>query len=186
LKNNNFASRGTALPIASMQQEMYQSALHHFEEAKKSIATQGDQMVILQNLRDAISDAFEAIEATINQSIHEDVERNKKAMTQTEIDYWTEKTRHISIATKLTKGIKLHGGIAISQDSDLWKDFKEFKRLRDNLVHYRISQRIYYNIDELLEGTRKGILTASSIIKRIYLSHPENVSYPKVFDRIPP
>jgi len=86
---------------------------------------------------------------------------------------------------KLKKGVELCGGTRLSRKNALWKKFLELKALRDGLVHYKTSRRLYYNTNELLKRTEKGIHTAGVVIKELYLGHPKNVSYPHVFDTIP-
>ena len=173
------------MTIVSMQQEMYQDAVYFFRNAETSVGASGDPFMILRDLRAGILFSFAAVESCINQFIDEHVERNMKIMSQIQIDYWTEKRGYVSIEDKLKKGVELYGGTRLSHNHKLWKDFQKFKELRNGLVHFKVKNRVYYQTIELLERTRESIRTAGSIIKEIYLQHPNNVSYPKVFDKIP-
>ncbi len=168
-----------------MQQEMFKDALYFFEQSKANDVSSGDVFVTWRYLRAAILFSFAAVEACINQSIDEHIERNKHQMPQDDVDYWSEKKRYISIGEKLSEGIKLYGGTSLNLNSILWSDFLELKKLRDDLVHYKVENRLYYDTKELFERSEKGIRTAGAVIKAIYLSHPQNVSYPPVFDTIP-
>jgi len=174
--------------LVSMQQGMYTGALYFFGEAKNNHAVKGDPFVTWRNLFAAVFFSFAAIEACINQIIGEHVDRNKRQMSQDEIDRWTEKCRYVSIEGKLKEGVELYGGkgTRLSKDAVLWGDFLNLKRLRNELVHYKVAYRLYRKTDELMERTEKGIRTTSAIIKKIYLAHPDNQGrYPSVFDSIP-
>jgi hypothetical protein len=171
-----------------MQQGMYTGALYFCGEAKSNHAVKGDPFVMWRNLFAAVFFSFAAIEACINQIIGEHVDRNKERMSPEEIDRWTEKKRHLSIERKLNEGIELYGGkgTRLSKDTALWNDFIDLKRLRNELVHYKVAYRLYSDTQELMERMEKGIRTTSTIIKRICKAHPDNQGrYPPVFDSVP-
>ncbi len=169
-----------------MQQEMYKDALHFFREARANHKNkQVDPFVTWRNLRGSILFAFAAIESCINQFIDEHVERNKAQMTPKEIDQWTEKRGQVWISEKLNQGVALFGGARLDKDTTLWADFGTFKDLRNDLIHYKVSNRLFYNTDELLNRVEKAIRTTSAVIKKIYLSHPANTAYPPTFDEMP-
>jgi hypothetical protein len=174
--------------LVSMQQEMYADALHFYIEAKANQAKTGEPFVMWRNLRAAILFSCAAIEACINQFIDSHVEKNKGSMTPAQFRFWTNRgRRRPSIVEKLNEGVELFGPAGSRLDSDpaLWRDFKELKKLRNGLVHYKVrSGRDFYN-EELPEKVKKGIITTSGLIKKIYLAHPDNRSYPPVFDKIP-
>ena len=179
-------SHGADAVVVSMQQEMYKDALHFFREARSNHAKVGaDPFVTWRNLRAAILFAFAAIESCINQFIDEHVEKNKTTMSHKEIKHWTEEKVPVSIKAKLTEGVKLYGGTSLEKDPALWLDFEELRNLRNDLVHYKVANRLFYNTDELLNRTEKCIGTASVIIKKVYLAHPSNTAYPKGFDELP-
>jgi hypothetical protein len=164
---------------------MYKDALHFFREARTNHAKKdADPFMTWRNLRAAILFTFAAIESCINQFVDDHVEANKARMTQSEIDHWT-KDRRVQIDEKLKEGVELFGGIRLSRDKVLWQDFMEFKDVRNDLVHYKAANRLFYNTDELLRRTEKGIRTASSVIKKIYLAHPAHTAYPPTFDELP-
>jgi len=171
--------------IASMQQEMFKDAFYFFEQAKANDNNNGDPFETWRYLRAAILFSFAAIESCINQFIDEHIERNRHQMLPDDIDYWSEKKRYVSITDKLNRGVKLYGGTSLNLNSGLWSDFSKLKDLRDDLVHYKVANRLYYDTKELFERTEKGIRTTGAVIKAIYTSHPQNVSYPQVFDTIP-
>ncbi len=171
--------------IIRMYEEMYKDSLFFFEEAEKEDFNQRDNLLIWRNLRAAILLSFSAIEACINQFIDEYIEKNQHKMEQKDIDKWTEKDKHVSIRDKLKDGIELYGGARLSKNHELWKEFKEFQRLRDGLVHYKGKDTTYYLTQKLFDKTRIGIKTTSSIIKEIYSQHPSRSSYPKTFNKIP-
>jgi len=168
-----------------MQQEMYNDALHFFREGRKNHTEIGDPFVTWRNLRATVLFSFAAIESCINQFIDAYVDQNRTKISQKKAEYWTEKGRPVWINEKLNKGVALFGGIPLGQDTVLWKDFNELKDLRNNLIHYKVSNRLFYNTDELLKQAEKGIRTASVVIKKIYLAHPANASYPSGFDELP-
>lgn len=178
-------SHTTDALVVSMQQEMYKDALHFFTEAKKNHATGGDPFATWRNLRAAVLFTFAAIEACINQFIDTHINKNRGLMPQKEIDHWTKKDGHVTISEKLNQGVELYGGTRLDQDAALWQDFKDLKNLRNDLVHYKAENRLFYNTEEFINRIEKGIRTASAIIKRIYLAHPENKAYPPVFDTLP-
>lgn len=124
-----------------MQQEMYKDALYFYFEARASEAKTGEPFEIWRNLRAAILFSFAAIEACINQFIDTHVEKNRGSMTPEQVSFWTNKGhRHPSIATKLKEGVELFGGTGSRLDSDavLWQEFKKLKKLRNDLVHYKV------------------------------------------------
>ncbi len=179
-------SVGLSAFIVSMQQEMYNDALHFFREARTNHAKKdADPFVTWRHLRAAILFMFAAIESCINQFIDAYVDQNRTRISQKEIDRWTEKDRPIWINEKLNKGVELFGGIRLDQDAVLWKDFNKLKDLRNDLVHYKVTNRLFYNTDELMKHAEKGIRTTSDVIKKIYLAHPANTAYPKGFDELP-
>jgi hypothetical protein len=172
--------------IVSMQQEMYKDALYFYSEARtKHAKKDADPFVTRRNLRAAILFSFAAIESCINQFIDSYVESNKASMPQEKIDRWTEKDRLVWINEKLNEGVELFGRTRLDKDTGLWQDFRELKDLRNDLVHYKVANRVFYNTDELLKRVEKGIRTASAVIKKIHLSHPANVAFPKIFDELP-
>jgi len=175
----------SSFTIVSMQEEMYKDALYFFERAKTNDAAKGDTFVTWRNLRAAILFSFAAIEACINQFIDEHVNRNKGHMSQSVVDYWSERKGHVSIEDKLKQGVELYGGTRLSRARKLWTDFRELKDLRDGLVHHKVRKKLYYNTKELFKRTEKGIRTASDVIKYIYLAHPGNRAYPRVYDSVP-
>jgi len=179
-------SVGLSAFIVSMQQEMYNDALHFFREARTNHAKKdADPFVTWRHLRAAILFMFAAIESCINQFIDAYLDQNRSKISQKEIDRWTEKDRPIWINEKLNKGVELFGGIRLDQDAVLWKDFNELKDLRNDLVHYKVANRLFYNTDELMKQAEKGIRTTSDVIKKIYFAHPANTAYPKGFDKLP-
>jgi hypothetical protein len=181
-------SHSTDILIVSMQQEMYQDSLHFYEEAKKAHAVaQENPFETWRNIRAAILFTFAAIESCVNQFIDTHVNQSLSTMSQKESDFWTEKSGYVSIIRKLNEGVELFGGKGKRLDSDtsLWKDFKELKELRDDLVHYKAEDRLFYDTNELLQRTEKGIRTSSAVIRKIYLTHPQNKAYPPVFDNNP-
>lgn len=181
------SSSNMSFTVVSMQQEMYKDALSSFEQAKKNDNAGGDQFETWKNLRETVIFSFLAIESCVNQFIQSYVDQNKTQMTQKAIDRWTEKKRHIGIMEKLNDGVELFGGKAkrLENEIQLWKDVVELKRLRDELVHYKVGSQVFYDTKSLFVKANHGIRTASSVIKKIYLAHPQNVSYPRVFDTVP-
>ncbi len=172
--------------VVSMQQEMYKDALHFLREARDNHRQEdADPFVTWRNLRAAILFSFAAIESCISQFIDGHVEAKQALMTQKQIDRWTEKDRFVSMNEKLKEGVELFGSNRLDQDPTLWRDYEELKDLRDALVHYKVANRLFYNTDDHLQRVEKGLRTAGVIIKRIYLSHPANAAYPKVFDDLP-
>lgn len=178
-------SHSTSAFLVSMQQEMFQDAIHFFREAKKNHDQAGDPFVTWRNLRAAVIFSFAAIEACINQFIDSHVDQNKTKLTRSEVDYWTEKADYLSIKKKLNDGVKLYGGSPLALDVRLWTDYKELQDLRDDLVHFKTGSRIFYNTPHLMSRVEKGIRTASAVIKKIYLAHRLNTAYPPVFDTTP-
>ena len=171
--------------VMSMQQEMYKDALFSYREARSNHAAQGDIFTTWRHIRVAILFSFAAIESCINQFIDAYVEQNRGQMPQSEIDRWTEAARYLSIDDKLKEGIELFGGNRLSRDTSVWADYQELKKLRDQLVHYKAPNSIFYDTDQLLKRTDKAIRTAGSVVKKIYLSHPKNTGYPSTFDDSP-
>lgn len=106
-------------------------------------------------------------------------------MAKSKFDYWTEKSDYLSIKKKLNDGVKLYGGSPLALDVPLWDDYKELQDLRDDLVHFKVASRIFYNTPDLMNRVEKGIRTASAVIKKIYLAHPLNTAYPPIFDTTP-
>jgi hypothetical protein len=162
---------------------MYTDAIHFFHEARS--ANSSNPFVAWRNIRAAILFSFAAIEACINQFIDAHIEQQRAQLTPAMIDRWREKKHFVSINTKLTDGIVLFGGERLDSDENLWPRHKELKRLRDDLVHFKVANRLFYNTDELFKRTENGIRTAGELIKKIYLAHPANHSYPKTFDELP-
>jgi hypothetical protein len=107
-----------------------------------------------RDLRAAVFFCFAAIEACINQFIHEHVGRNQYRMNQHDIDKWTEKNGYLSIETKLKEGIKLFGGTPFACDSKLWGGFLALKELRDGLTHFRPSSILQTFPLEFFQGTQ--------------------------------
>jgi hypothetical protein len=174
--------------VVSMQQEMYKDALYFFEQAKANETNMGDSFITWRNLRATILFSFAAIESCINQFIDTQVDQNKGRMLQRDIDFWTEKTYpYPSIAKKLNDGVEFFGGKGkrLENDVPLWKDFGELKQLRDDLAHFKVGNQLFYETKRLFVNVEKGIRTTSSVIKKIYLAHPQNISYPPVFDTVP-
>jgi hypothetical protein len=171
-----------------MQQEMYKDALYFNEQAKMNDANSGDPFITWRNLRAAILFSFAAIESCINQFIDSHVNQSKGQMLQKDIDFWNEKSYpYPSIAKKLNDGVELFGGKGkrLENNAPLWKDFEELKQLRDDLAHFKMGNQLFYDTRTLLVNVEKGVRTASTVIKKIYLSHPQNTSYPPVFDIVP-
>jgi hypothetical protein len=168
-----------------MQQEMYKDGLHFYREAQKNHRASGDPFVTWRNLRATVLFSFAAIESCINQFIDEYIDRNKGTLVQKDVDYWTEKSGFVSINKKLNEGVLLFGGKRLDADTALWQGYTELKDLRDALVHYKVANRLFYNTDELLRRAESGIKTTSAIIKKIYLAHPANTSFPEAFNELP-
>jgi len=182
------ASHATSALIVSMQQEMYKDALYFIEQAKTNDVKSGDPFVTWRNLRASILFSFASIESCVNQFIDSHVSRSKSQMPQKDIDFWAEKTYPFpSIAKKLNDGVELFGGKGkrLENDTPLWKDFQDLKQLRDDLAHFKVGNRLFYDTKVLLVNVEKGIRTASTVIKKIYLADPQNTSYPPVFDTVP-
>jgi hypothetical protein len=179
-------SFGASAFIVSMQQEMYNDALHFFREARTNHTKKdADPFTTWRSLRATILFSFAAIESCINQFIDEYIDRNKATLAQKDAAYWTEKPGFVSINKKLNEGVLLFGGKRLDADSALWQEYTELKDLRNGLVHYKVANRLFYNTDELLKRAEKGIRTTSAVIKKIYLAHPANTAYPKGFDELP-
>ena len=179
-------SIGVSAVIVSMQQEMYNDALHFFREARTNhMKKDADPFTTWRSLRATILFSFAAIESCISQFIDEYVDRNVGTLVQKEVEYWTEKSGFVSINRKLNQGVLLFGGKRLDADTALWQEYTELKNLRDGLVHYKVANRLFYNTDELLRRAEKGIRTAGAVIKKIYLAHPANTSYPVGFDELP-
>jgi hypothetical protein len=172
--------------VVHMPQEMYKDALFFFREARSNHSnTDSDPFITWRNLRATILFSFAAIESCINQFIDDYIDTNKGALPQKDADYWTEKSGFVSINKKLNEGVVLFGGTRLDADAALWQQYTDLKDLRDDLVHYKVANRLFYNTDELLQRAEKSILTASAVVKKIYLAHPANTAYPNTFDEVP-
>jgi hypothetical protein len=181
-------SHTTSALVVSMQQEMYKDALYFFEQAKANETNTGDPFTTWRNLRATILFSFAVIESCINQFIDSHVDQNRGRMSQSDIDFWTEnKYPYPSIAKKLNDGVELFGGKGkrFETDAPLWKDFEELKQLRNDLAHFKVGNQLFYETKQLFVNVEKGIRTTSSVIKKIYLAHPQNNSYPLVFNTVP-
>lgn len=179
-------THGADAIVVSMQQEMYKDALQFFRDARNNhVKKDADPFVTWRNLRAAILFAFAAIESCINQFIDSYLDKNRPQMSQKEIDRWTEERGPVFIKAKLTQGVELYGGTSLDKDTVFWQEFENLRSLRNDLLHYKVANRLFYNTDELLKKVEKGIRTTSAVIKRIYLAHPANTAYPKLFDEMP-
>lgn len=176
-------SFGVDALLVNMQQEMYRDALFFFREARR-YEKQREPFQAWRSLRAAVLFSFAAVEACINQFIHEYVGQNRHTLGTAEIDYWTEKSRKVSLDEKLKKGITFIGRTSFAGDCNLWSSFQALENLRDGLVHYKPGQGPYYE-SEFFQEAEKGIRTAGDVIKRIYLSLPGSTSYPNTFDETP-
>jgi hypothetical protein len=175
------ATHTTDTLVVSMPQEMYKDAIYFCREAKNLIAKGSGPFEIWRNLRAAILFGFAAIESCINQFIDSYLNQNSGI---SDFDYWSERNGYVPIKEKLKGGVELFGGTGkrLSSDTILWRSFTDFKRLRDSLVHYKENDPRFYNTGLILTETEQGILAASEIIKKIYLAHPDNKSYPPTFN----
>jgi len=178
--------------LVSMQQEMYKDALFFLSEAKNCIATKQDiPFGIWRFFRAVILFSFAATEATINHFISAHIDRHRNELPQAEIDKWTEKKKYMSMTNKLREGIQWFGNDRFDERSQLWRDFLELKEWRDALVHFRDFGRAntsiaYLSPEESLKTAEKAIRTASMMIKKIYVAHPDNrATYPSTFDEMP-
>jgi len=178
--------------IVSMQQETYRDALYFHSEAKKTMAAKEDNPFIMWRFfRAVILFSFSAIEATINQFISGHIDSHRNELSQKEIDKWTEEEKYMSIEKKLRKGIRLFGTDHFDENSQLWQDFLELKRWRNALVHFKdfgkTKTSIAYRPPEAcLSEAEKAIRTASMMVRKLYVAHPDNKgAYPSTFDEMP-
>ena len=157
--------------IVDMHQEMYKDALHFLGQARENRAANGDAFQTWRNLRAALFFSFAAVESCINGFI----DSVAKAKTK----------KFSTIEKKLIFGVQLYGGTSLKNDGLLWKDFKEFMRLRDGLVHFTPDKYPKYYSDEFFQGTEKAIRTSNAVIRKLYQNHPEKTGHPETFDKLP-
>ena len=81
--------------------------------------------------------------------------------------------------------VELFWGKRLDKGAVLWQDYTELKDLRDGLVHYKVANRLFYNMEELLKKSEKGIRTVSAVIKNTYREHHQYTGYLATFDGLP-
>lgn len=168
-----------------MAQETYRDATYFFREGKKSHDQKTGPFVTWRDLRAAIIFSLTAIEACVNQFIDSYVDKNRTELKETDIDYWTEKDDYVGVRKKLNDGVKFYGGASIQEDTALWSDFEDLLSLRDGIFHMKMPDSIFTDTDKLVKKTEKGVVTASAVIKKLYLGHPSKPTCPPVFDTTP-
>ena len=146
------------LNLVDLKQELFNDALWYLEQAKGLPKDSSHDRMRWRYLRASLLFLFSCLDATVNGLLK----------TKMSGDSWNSFSR-LGIERKLGPLLELTFGKPIDRKTDVWRNFKESKKLRVTLEHYEGGAEIYSEKTGItIDNVGKGIENVMAILKEVY------------------